>query len=440
MTKKAFIYLFILLALLGWAFVADAYVLTSQTTGNQVSNEESEDSLSWYQELGTGFSGSVTAITFKLGFKGSAISDGDKFNFTLIGYSSDVYSGSLYSEDTQDFTIVDETDYADNGAHYITLFFDDPVEVESTDYLVIGYEDGTGNPQALVYGSSVDGAGAYDDITSYVVGGLSSGGEPCSGITGNPLYVCGDLETAYYVVDADSSPAGVNTRVIQSNSPNNGATTGSTNVTFDFDYYYGEDRPDITLAGVEIQDLTDNYSYSPIEETILASGESSYVVARTLEQGHLHLWRPYLRATTSINTIYGDWQSFDVVTASASSTQYIDPETGLPIVSTSTTFFDFINVPNLLRTKAPFAYMYEISDIITDFDTVTATNTPAFTLDTDFASTTLPGLGDIELFSVDTVTELIPSGMLTIMRALMVATVYISLAFVLFREIRTMFV
>jgi len=161
-------------------------------------------------------------------------------------------------------------------------------------------------------------------------------------------------------------------RIVKPNSPLV-SPTPSVVVPFSFDYYNtgyeGYDE-----AGVQIKDLTGAFEVVPAEVAITATGLATYSSTYTLTAGHGYLWRPYLRnsGSSTVATLYGSWVGMvDVVTASASSsTPYLSGEMGN---SSSTPFFDYLNIPQLLETRLPFAYFFQIRSLLGSLATTTST-------------------------------------------------------------------
>lgn len=121
----------------------------------------------------------------------------------------------------------------------------------------------------------------------------------------------------------DQGSSNINTGIRTVYSPVNGGLESDTLVTFDFDYWMNDAQtPTITTVGVEVRDITGSFQYVPVEEEIIASGLSNYEHDLEVATGHLHMWRPYMRNATSTQFIYGQWRNFDVVTRSASSSEY----------------------------------------------------------------------------------------------------------------------
>lgn len=238
----------------------------------------------------------------------------------------------------------------------------------------------------------------------------------------------------------DPSEGGIITRIISQDSPANGDTTSSNIVSFEFDFYNNDtDEQPMAYAGIDVRDMTVAYEYAPVEQDIIISGIGSFSTIMNLEENHLHLWRPYLRNSDSTRIVYGQWYSFDVVGPSAPFESFIDPETGLPINATSTSFWDFLNVPNLLKTKAPTGYIYQIGTMFSEISNIPSTTTPSLTLSFVAATSSMTTFQNVEVFSYDTVTQFIPDPMIVILRTLMVATLYIGLAFGIIHNSHNMF-
>lgn len=245
---------------------------------------------------------------------------------------------------------------------------------------------------------------------------------------------------AIYGIDLDDVGVNTATRIISQDAPANGDTTSSDVVEFDFTYYNNDtDDEPVEKAGIEVRDMTGGFEYAPEETDINASGEADFGTLMALQENHFHLWRPYLRNASSTRIIYGQWFSFDVVGVSAPFESYIDPETGLPINASSTSFWDFLNVPTLLKTKAPTGYIYQIGQTLSELNEIGATTTPTLTMSFVSASSSMTALKNVDLFSYAIVTQLIPSGLISILRALMVATLYIGLAFGIIHHSHNMF-
>lgn len=199
--------------------------------------------------------------------------------------------------------------------------------------------------------------------------------------------------------------------------------TGSTLVNFEFDYwntgFEGFDK-----SGVEIRDVTAGYQYSPLESDIISVGNSTYSQNYTLTQGHGHLWRPYLRnsASSTVPYLYGNWVGMiDVVTDSASSTPAITES------ASTTAFSRFLNVPDLLKRKIPFSYVYEMQQIYANLDNATSSSVGSIVV--DFSGSTTPSylqsaFSNITLFSTSTVTSYLSPTLIALINALLVAVIW----------------
>jgi len=113
-------------------------------------------------------------------------------------------------------------------------------------------------------------------------------------------------------------------------------------------------------------------------------------------------------------------------------TSYTQADQGYSQTATTTSFGQFLNLPYLLQTRAPFAYFFQVSSILKNLQ-----NTSAYSTTTVGAfSWYLPGYGTstVDLFSPTTVNTLLPSGIRDFWRGIMVAVTYMMCAFYLFRR------
>ncbi len=432
MTKKLGYVIFVFLLFFSFFGISNAQVISQQTISGV---STADDNVKWFQTIGTGISGTVGSLSFFVDV--GAFSNGLDWNF-FVGQTTNATGTAgdvIWDSEEGNFT----SQQVSAGKILLTAYFISEVPVlNSSKYTYIGFYDrGDGSPS----GAQVSMYGSSGDVISGLANGLGEDLVEAQGLGSCDPGDCGTVEDVYYVLRGTGDLfASSTTRVVIQNSPANGSLTSTNDVLFDFDYYFNDiETPNISIAGVQVLDLSTPFEYFPIESDIIASGVGSFTGNLVLNSGDLHMWRGYLRNATSSDFRYGSWYTFDVVTQSASSTQYIDPETGLPIYATSTGFFDFLNVPYLLQTKAPFAYIYQVGALLQDLDSISATATPLFVLPLGMASTTLPGVGDIEFFSADTVTELMPDSFISFMRAIIIAVIYVGLGLLLFRNVGSIF-
>jgi len=238
----------------------------------------------------------------------------------------------------------------------------------------------------------------------------------------------------------------------------------STAVGFRYTFFSSQAEYSWASAGAEIKDITAGTATFAPYVPILSEGLSTYSATSTLVAGHLYFWRPFLVApATSSSTdhfLYGDWGSFDVVSASASSTPYIPPATasstveyldsfcggfaasstilynvcyvgGYMFVPSTASVQQFALIPYLLQDKFPFAYYYQVKNIISNGS---ATSTPIGTLTLSFASTSLPF--SATLFSPDTVRYFIPDDVADIFKLLTSSTLWLAFGWYVWHRVR----
>lgn len=249
-----------------------------------------------------------------------------------------------------------------------------------------------------------------------------------------------DVREMYIILWGDSSQVNTGLSTITPVYPQNNDTTAGTVVEFEWNYFVDNADTDLTITGLEVIDYVTLQTVATPEAGVApGSGTARFNVELT--SNHQHFYKVYLRNEEDSRRITGGQYWFDVVGTSTPLEQfsYIDPITGNPVVGTSTGLWDFVNVPVLLKTRAPTAYIYQIADVIQQIQNIEATTTPTLTMSFVSASSSITALKNVEIFSYDIVTDLIPSNMITILRALMVATLYIGLAFGILHHSHNMF-
>jgi len=131
--------------------------------------------------------------------------------------------------------------------------------------------------------------------------------------------------------------------------------------------------------------------------------------------------------------------SMDYATATGFLTipQYTDSTFGTSTLLDTTNFLSFLNVPNLLKTKVPFAYIYQFASALTDtISSSTPTDIPSgrfsVVLPQGHSSTTI----SVDMFSTTTVTYFLTPPLISGLRGLMVAITFFSLGLFLFHDAR----
>lgn len=210
----------------------------------------------------------------------------------------------------------------------------------------------------------------------------------------------------------------------------NGVHTASTSVQFSFNYNINASE-NFVKVGLELSDLDGNSVLDPLFGLVPGTGEQNFTATSTFVQTHLIFWRPYLETASSTKK-YGVWQSFYVVSASTTN------QTLLPVDEQATTsIMSMLNVPNLLKTRVPFAYIFQIADIISNSASIASSSSASLNL--SFVSSTSPlasKLNNVSVFSTSSITSLMGSTNLSIMRALLVAITYLGSGFYLFHYIK----
>jgi len=216
-------------------------------------------------------------------------------------------------------------------------------------------------------------------------------------------------------------------------APSSGSLGLSSPVTFTITVY--NDSAD--YVRLTLENLSTGLTLIPLDIPLLASGYTTVSTTTSLVNGFYFGSVSALGTTTIRSMIY----SF-TVGASDSLTPLpnlppVGSSIGTSSLASSTNLLGFLNVPELLKTKVPFAYLFEIAPVLRSFS---ASSSPSSISDSTFditlpvhnGTTSLP----ITLFSTSTVGQFLPSGVLVGLRALMVAVTYIGTGMFLFHDAR----
>lgn len=354
----------------------------------------------------------VTRVQWTFGNLDSDIQNGSNFVYARIRDDT----GTVFATSTEEINF-------DAGAGVYTFEFDTPVllqDIDTTDVRVCYQTVSDGSIAQKTFDTYVSGADNYD-WDYFDTSGNATTSDPIMTIWGFDL-------------DDPVDGGGTNPRIIEQISPLNGEQTASTLVNFQFSYYNDDT---VGYAGAEIKDLTAGFEYAPIEEASLASGQNTFSQYEQLAEGHLHLWRPYLRTASSTTPfVFGSWYSFEVVSDSASSSPYIpfDPDGSL---ATSTVVGRFFSNQGLLASRPPFSYFYDVAGYISQLDSSdTESSFPVLAL--DFSSSSLP-MGTLTLLSSSTVSSFAGSSSVSLFRTLMAAAIWLAFGSMVFFQVKHLF-
>lgn len=238
--------------------------------------------------------------------------------------------------------------------------------------------------------------------------GLIFSSRNCYGVNGTQMIgnCLSGFFTMPYMALNDSTSVNVNTRIVNTQNPDNGSLQPSTNVQFLFDYYFNdtEDFGAYDYVSVELTDLTLGYTVVLPKEYITASGLSTYDFTSELVEQHLYMWRPFIHSTgSSTPSIFGNNQTFDVVTYSGQFTPFPTPNStstitdltlecsddlisgsickvfGYLFVPDASILDKFSNIWQRIKDKRPFGY---VTKTIEQLESLDVSGSSAFTLGT----------------------------------------------------------
>jgi len=118
---------------------------------------------------------------------------------------------------------------------------------------------------------------------------------------------------------------------------------------------------------------------------------------------------------------------------------YVNSNVGSSSLPTVTNFLSFLNVANLLQTKKPFAYIFQVSSLIYlgVSSTTLASTIPSGSFDVEFpgggtSTTTL----HIDMFSTTTISYFLTPSIVSLIKLLMIAVTYFSTGWFLLHDIK----
>jgi len=249
-----------------------------------------------------------------------------------------------------------------------------------------------------------------------------------------------------YVYGAETEPSQPDTtsRILSLIQPTNGATAPSTAVTFQFSWF-NSGLELYTKAQTEISDVTSGFQYAPQQSSAAVSGYGTTTQIYTLTANHLHLWRACLFNPDSGQKTCSAYRSLNVVGPSASSSVPIFPDVNGDNATSSIegSFWSFLNVYTLLQSKLPFAYFFQVADLMNELQSTTTATIEPVIFDyagLDISSTTKNSLPDQwEAFSTTSVTEYIPPSVLSAWRLLMSSVLWFGFAMFAYHRITGLF-
>jgi len=281
---------------------------------------------------------------------------------------------------TGEFKVVLQT----NGGSTLTSYESDPLSFSNST-----------SPQNRTFNFSTpvnliddceDGSGVFFNVYAWrmAVERVGSGSLPIAYGSGDPnSFLDGEcnggtcsstVEDAYFIIEA--TPPDFSTRIIAQNSPANGSTTATTNVNFNFTYYWNDtEEPSIDTVGVLITNMVTGAT-AFIEETP-TPGENTFSENITLMEDSQYYWQPFLESSTSGLFIQrGSAQPANQFFVVSNPYEGTGINTGVLATSSATSsnafaaFYQGLN--NTIRNNPPFKSVFDTLDLFRELSTTTA--------------------------------------------------------------------
>lgn len=296
------------------------------------------------------------------------------------------------------------------------------------------------DPTLISVGETVNAIG-YPEYNYTLIGGTTYGLYAYSNCTFSgeyTIYGNADIVSNYNgMFGAIIRDVATTTRITTIEEPLSGTISTSTNVIFDFQYFYNDiETPDINAVGIELINLTNQNSVFTLNTPILASGSGEYRKSYNLIANNTYSWRPFLKDDAG-NYRYGNVMVFNVVS---------NPNPFSPLESefatstaTSTTPVIYLNLVSLIQNKHPIAYIPQTITLLQNQATLNGTSSFP-TLQFDFTnsklgSTTL-NLTTVDMFSTSTITYFFGTTQINIFKNLITAVVWVGVVLFLIRDIK----
>lgn len=401
--KKLLAWLFVMPVIASSFFIAhDAKADYSQF----ISTASSTSQTNLDQRLGTGLTGTVNSISVSCSYSGGA----------LVAHSVSLtsYTDSAYSVGGVTYTFT--TSQTCSSSRSILTFTPTGNTVFSSNlYWVLNQNLFYVGGSKAIYGSSID---------VYPNGACVVSGVPCT-----------DLSDIYFQIQ--NTQEDNSSRIVENISPSAGSITASSTVPFSFSYFYNDSNSLYDTVGYELTDITANTQIAGVEQSINASGGNTYTATSTLVANHFYSWRPYMKYSVNGSFIYGDLDTFSVLTNTAPVSPLTDPFA--TSTATTTAPLIYLNIVSLLQNKYPISYVPQIITLVKSEATLTGTSTfPNLTFDftnTRLGSTTL-NLSTVEMFGTSTITYFFHQTQIDQFKTLIRYVLWVSFILFLVRDIR----
>jgi len=244
------------------------------------------------------------------------------------------------------------------------------------------------------------------------------------------------------ILSADSPVEYGSSRILSINPPSS-ITPISSPVTFSVDYYsftdLGSSTPNLRLTLLN-QDTAD---YSEIDLGPIDSSVGSHTLTSTSTVLKNGLYTLSAIFNNSPN-VYVATSSQFIITATSfpqnSLNSYFYGSTfGTNTPSLTTNLLSFINVPQLLSTRVPFAYLFQFGSIVSAAvsSSSVASELPSSDFTIVIASGTRPTVVNVDLFSTTTITHYLPAPVVAPIRTLLAGITYFMMALFLFHDARS---
>lgn len=220
--------------------------------------------------------------------------------------------------------------------------------------------------------------------------------------------------------------------------PENGTTTISTTINLKTEIYIPEAYTNTEIIFF-LSRVEDNFNSVWQEATTYeftgTNGINTYEEnGITLEEG-LYNFSVGLYDENNETVAYQS-EIFTVISSAIPDSALIYSNTASGTASTLGDLMSFVNVPELLKTKKPFAYLFQIAEIFKNLDSVESESFPTGSFDINIPKGTSSTTVTVNFFSESVFDTLFTEETQAILRTILVAVTWAELAWFLYNDIK----
>jgi len=170
---------------------------------------------------------------------------------------------------------------------------------------------------------------------------------------------------------------------------------------------------------------------SETSSTTICTTDKTYTYQAILYDGQYPNQQYPLKDSTSTSLIY-PYQGTSTIFANSYTEQFYSGTLGTSSLTATTSFLSFLNVPDLLRKRIPFAYIFQIADGI--YEGINSSSTGEIPSGNFVWHNTQNGTTTFDFFSKNTIETYLSPSIISLWRALLLAILTIEFGYAIYRR------